>query len=74
MKKLLSICLVVSAFVAKAQTWSTEQQYIQRFALYAVEEMEMYKIPASITLAQGLIETAGGQSRLAQEGKKSLRN
>lgn len=72
MKKLLSICLVVSAFAVKAQTWNTEEQYIQRFAPYAVEEMELYKVPASITLAQGLIETAGGQSRLAQEGKPLL--
>ncbi|MDR2206517.1 MAG: glucosaminidase domain-containing protein [Flavobacteriaceae bacterium] len=52
-----------------AQTWKTEDQYIQQFAPYAVEEMEKYKIPASITLAQGLLETGGGQSRLAQEGK-----
>lgn len=51
-----------------AQTWSSEDQYIQRFAPYAVEEMEKYKIPASITLAQGLLETAGGQSILAQQG------
>ena len=43
MKKLLSICLVVSAFAVKAQTWNTEEQYIQRFAPYAVEEMELYK-------------------------------
>ncbi|MEC5158046.1 glucosaminidase domain-containing protein [Chryseobacterium sp. MP_3.2] len=57
-------------FIAKsnAQTWKTDEQYIQRFASYAVEEMEKYKIPASITLAQGLLETGGGQSRLAQEG------
>lgn len=53
----------------QAQTWKTEDQYIQRFAQYAVEEMELYNIPASITLAQGLLETGGGQSRLAQEGK-----
>jgi flagellum-specific peptidoglycan hydrolase FlgJ len=55
--------------LAKAQTWKTEDQYIQKFAPYAVEEMEKYKIPASITLAQGLLETGGGQSRLALEGK-----
>lgn len=59
--------LVLSKF--SAQTWTTEDQYIQKFATYAVEEMEKYKIPASITLAQGLLETGGGQSRLAQEGK-----
>ena len=58
--------LIISKF--HAQTWKTDAQYIQRFAPYAVEEMEKYKIPASITLAQGLLETGGGQSRLAQEG------
>ncbi|KXH85315.1 glucosaminidase domain-containing protein [Chryseobacterium kwangjuense] len=64
---LLVSLLVLSKF--SAQTWATEDQYIQKFAKYAVEEMEKYRIPASITLAQGLLETGGGQSRLAQEGK-----
>ncbi|RKE82724.1 glucosaminidase domain-containing protein [Chryseobacterium sp. AG363] len=69
MKRLfLSISLLVLSKFS-AQTWATEDQYIQKFAKYAVEEMEKYKIPASITLAQGLLETGGGQSRLAQEGK-----
>ena len=70
MKKLLAVAtflLIQSHFAA--QTWATEEQYVQKFAPYAVEEMEKYKIPASITLAQGLLETGGGQSRLAQEGK-----
>ncbi|MCD5969089.1 glucosaminidase domain-containing protein, partial [Riemerella anatipestifer] len=72
MKKFLiaSAVLVVSQF--KAQTWATDDQYIQRFAGYAVEEMEKYKIPASITLAQGILETGGGQSRLAQEGNNPV--
>lgn len=69
MKKLLAIGFVCVLGFAKAQTWKTEDQYIQKFAPYAVEEMEKYKIPASITLAQGLLETGGGQSRLALEGK-----
>lgn len=64
---LMTSLLVLSKF--SAQTWATEDQYIQKFAPYAVEEMEKYKIPASITLAQGLLETGGGQSRLAKEGK-----
>lgn len=64
---LLLSLLVLSKF--SAQNWATEDQYIQKFARYAVEEMEKYKIPASITLAQGLLETGGGQSRLALEGK-----
>lgn len=69
MRKLFGIGLVCVLGFAKAQTWKTEDQYVQKFAPYAVEEMEKYKIPASITLAQGLLETGGGQSRLAQEGK-----
>lgn len=68
MKKLIVIfsILIISNF--QAQTWKTEDQYIQKFAKYAVEEMEKYNIPASITLAQGLLETGGGQSILAQQG------
>jgi len=69
MRKLLVIGFVSVLGLVKAQTWKTEDQYIQKFAPYAVEEMEKYKIPASITLAQGLLETGGGQSRLAQLGK-----
>ena len=69
MKKLILIFSIALFSNIQAQTWKTEDQYIQRFAQYAVEEMELYNIPASITLAQGLLETGGGQSRLAQEGK-----
>ena len=41
--------------------------YIETFAPIAQQEMRIYKIPASITLAQGLLESAIGQGRLAQE-------
>ncbi len=39
--------------------------YVKRFANVAQEEMRKFNIPASITLAQGLIETNAGQSSLA---------
>lgn len=68
MKQLFALAGLLMFSQYFAQAWKTEDQYIQKFALYAVEEMEKYKIPASITLAQGLLETGGGQSRLAQEG------
>lgn len=41
--------------------------YIETFAPVAQQEMKIYKIPASITLAQGLLESAIGQGRLALE-------
>lgn len=44
-----------------------EVEYVQNHAFMAVAEMELYKIPASITLAQGILETGGGQSRLAEQ-------
>ena len=39
--------------------------YVKRFSKVAQTEMEKYGIPASITLAQGLLESNNGQSRLA---------
>ena len=68
MKKFFAFAGLLIISNLSAQKWATEQQYIQRFAQFAVEEMEKYNIPASITLAQGLLETGGGQSRLAQQG------
>lgn len=42
------------------------QQYAAQYAEYAMEQMRRYGIPASVTLAQGILESANGQSRLAQ--------
>ena len=39
--------------------------YIQKYASIAVREMHAYKIPASITLAQGILESGSGGSALA---------
>lgn len=41
--------------------------YVKRFAPVALEEMKQFGIPASITLAQGLLESNVGESRLASE-------
>ena len=40
------------------------EAYIARFAPIAIEEMRIYKIPASITLAQGILESSSGSSEL----------
>ena len=39
--------------------------YIRKYAPIAVKEMHEYKIPASITLAQGILESGRGKSKLA---------
>lgn len=38
--------------------------YIDRYSEIAMQEMRTYKIPASITLAQGILESRSGQSAL----------
>ena len=47
---------------------SKNQAYIDQYAQWACEQMRRYGIPASVILAQGILESANGQSRLAQEG------
>ncbi len=47
--------------------WARVRNYVQRFAPAAQREMRDYGIPASITLAQGLLESNAGDSRLARE-------
>lgn len=42
--------------------------YIERFKDIAMEEMQKDKIPASITLAQGILESGSGKSKLATKG------
>jgi flagellum-specific peptidoglycan hydrolase FlgJ len=44
-------------------TRSTEE-YIEQYKDISMQEMRTYKIPASITLAQGILESSSGQSAL----------
>jgi LysM repeat protein len=45
----------------------TKEDYIEKFKSIAVEQMNLYGIPASITLAQGILESGNGNSLLATE-------
>ncbi len=72
MKRFLHIMLAVAfAIVALGvnaqQQTITRAEYIERYAPLAVEQQTLYGIPASITLAQGLLESGNGNSRLAKE-------
>ncbi len=63
----LVVALVATSMGAWAQQTMTRKEYIERYAPLAVEQQTLYGIPASITLAQGLLESANGNSRLARE-------
>lgn len=47
----------------------TVEQYIETYKDIAMREMREHKIPASITLAQGILESGAGNSALAREAK-----
>ncbi|MBO4917303.1 MAG: glucosaminidase domain-containing protein [Bacteroidales bacterium] len=47
---------------------SKASDYADRYAEAAMEQMRKYGIPASVTLAQGILESASGQSELSRKG------
>ena len=67
-KHTLLLLLTLLAAIAQAQR-ITPEEYIQTYKDIAMREMREYKIPASITLAQGLLESGAGNSALAREAK-----
>ena len=70
MKRIVaSIAALFAALAAFSQGGgSLHEQYIAKYSEIAVEEMFRSGVPASITLAQGLLESAGGESTLAVQG------
>lgn len=52
--------------VRKSMRKSTED-YIEKYKDIAMEEMRIFRIPSSITLAQGIIESSSGNSELTKK-------
>ena len=68
MRKLIKTLIVSVAIFGNVFCMSASQDneaYIQKYCNIAMREMNDYGIPASITLAQGILESAAGTSRLA---------
>ncbi|MEZ5001720.1 MAG: LysM peptidoglycan-binding domain-containing protein [Chitinophagales bacterium] len=65
---LLPMLLIVSSLLAFAQKEYTVEEYIDMYKKIAIKEMEISGIPASITLAQGILESRFGNSTLAVNG------
>ncbi len=60
--------LIMSTMLSFAQRDLSVDEYINLYKHIAMEEMETSGIPASITLAQGILESRFGNSRLAVQG------
>lgn len=69
MRKFFITTALFLALGASAQVrWNQAyQQYIDQYKDIAIEQMQRYKIPASITLAQGLLESGAGRSELTRK-------
>ena len=64
-KHLLSALLLLTTLNLCAQRNSAYEAYIKKYQDVAVKQMKAYHIPASIILAQALLESGAGQSELA---------
>ena len=63
------LLLCLAAAVQGQTRWNQAyQNYIDEYKDVAIEQMLRYGIPASITLAQGLLESGAGRSELARNG------
>lgn len=64
---LLILVLAVEAASAQSRpTRQTREEYIERYKHIAIDQMERYGIPASITMAQGILESDCGNSTLSR--------
>ena len=62
-----SIAFFVTLFLSCSALAQTPSEYVAKYHDDAQRQMKKYGIPASITLAQGILESASGTSKLAVE-------
>jgi len=68
--KLKLIFLILLSHVSFAEELViSRSEYISSWKFVAIEQMNLHGIPASITMAQGILESGNGNSKLAKEGK-----
>ena len=62
------VLIVLAAILALGAEKNPRLAYMEKYASLAVSEMERTGVPASITLAQGMLESNAGLSALAVKG------
>ena len=67
MRKYLFLAVAALAFVVSvsAKVRQTREEYVEKYKAIAIAHMERYGIPASITMAQGILESDSGNSHLS---------
>ncbi|MBR2859387.1 MAG: glucosaminidase domain-containing protein [Alistipes sp.] len=64
-KIFVAVVLSIVALSATAAVRQTREEYVEKYKAIAIAHMERYGIPASITMAQGILESDSGNSRLS---------
>ncbi len=70
MKSLFYIGILFTAFSVRSTVGKmiSKEEYVENWRQIAVRQMIEHKIPASITMAQGILESGNGNSDLAKKG------
>jgi uncharacterized FlgJ-related protein len=69
MKRIILSFISLWVFNVQANTVpASKKEYVNLWSDIAVEQMMLHNVPASITLAQGILESGSGTSKLAIEG------
>ncbi len=66
--RLAIISLLMAVALTSVAQLPRYQEYIHKYRELAIDQMRRHKVPASITMAQGLLETGAGTSALARRG------
>jgi flagellum-specific peptidoglycan hydrolase FlgJ len=66
--KTLALCFALAASVPLCAQKISRAEYIERYKDIAVAHAEKYGIPASIKMAQGILESGDGNGTLARRG------
>ncbi|WP_185871842.1 glycoside hydrolase family 73 protein [Blattabacterium cuenoti] len=72
MKNFFYFFLIISLFSFHLHSQENKKkeenviEYIKKYAVFAIEEMEKFGIPASIKLGQGILESSSGNSSLSK--------
>ena len=67
MKKtvVILLCALIGVMSISAKERQTREEYVEKYKAIAIAHMERYGIPASITMAQGILESDSGNSLLS---------
>ncbi|RLD73772.1 MAG: N-acetylmuramoyl-L-alanine amidase [Bacteroidetes bacterium] len=66
MRLIIFLSGVILPFLLLSQDRMSTEEYIELYKNIAIKKMKEYGIPASITLAQGILESGSGNSKLAR--------